>query len=94
MIRTPSTLRRATATIALAGAATFGGVALAPAASAAQLSYDGSSYVIDGRNGNGPAAFLVIDQGRKPIFYCPNEKSNRVHKVCQADPVAAPDRLL
>ncbi len=35
MIRTTGTIRRTTATLALAGAVTFGAVALAPAASAA-----------------------------------------------------------
>ena len=93
MIRTPRTLRRATATIALAGAATFGAVALAPAASAAQPSYDGPSYTVEGPNENGPVAFLVTEQGRKPIFYCPDERSNRLHTIYQPDPGAAPDRF-
>ena len=88
MIRTSSTLRRLTATIAMAGAATFGAVALAPAASAAQPDTDGSYYVIDGPNENGPAAFLVTDSGRSPVFYCDADKPRKRHNICQADPEA------
>jgi hypothetical protein len=41
MTRTSGTIRRATATLAMAGAATFGAIALAPAASAASAASPG-----------------------------------------------------
>ena len=94
MFRTSSTIRRATLTVAMAGAATFGAVALAPAASAAQPAVDGPSYIIEGPNENGPVAFLVTDQGRKPIFYCDPAKPDKQQNNCQADPTSGGgDRL-
>ena len=97
MTRTPSTLRRTAATIALAGAATFGAVALAPAASAAQPAtqpaVDGSSYTVEGNGNGGPEAFLVTPHGRKAVFFCDDDNPKQRHNVCQADPETAPDRF-
>ena len=92
MFRTSSTIRRATLTVAMAGAATFGAVALAPAASAAQPAVDGSYYIIDGPNENGPEAFLVTDHGRTPVFFCDPAKPNKRHNVCQPDPTSGDSR--
>lgn len=63
-------MSRIATTLAAAGIALFGSVALAPAASAAPVQ-DGPSYVIDGPGkGNGPDAFVVTDHGRVPVFFC------------------------
>ncbi len=75
--------RRLALTLAAAGIAAMGSVALAPAASAAPAE-DGPSYVIDGPdNGNGPDAFIVRDHGRVAVFFCdldkPNQHQNNVH---------------
>ena len=100
MSRTSSSIRRAAATIAMAGAATFGAVALAPAASAAQPvapvtppAVDGSSYTVEHRSNGGPDSFLVTPHGRKAVFFCDAGKPNQRHGVCQADPESAPDRF-
>lgn len=97
MTRSTSTLRRTAATVALAGAAVLGTVALAPAASAAQPAtpavVDGGSYTVPGNGNGGPAWFLVTDQGRKPIFFCDADKPNKRQNNCQNDPEAAPDRF-
>ena len=96
MTRSTSSLRRTATTVALAGAAVFGTVALAPAASAAQSAppaVDGASYTVPGKSNGGPSWFLVTDHGRKPIFFCEDDKPNKRQNNCQADPVAAPDRF-
>ena len=96
MIRTTtSTARRATLTFAMAGAVAFGAVALAPAASAAQAapSVDGGYTVVEKTNGNGPVAFLVTDNGKKPIFFCDADKPNQRKNNCQADPTAGEGRF-
>ena len=97
MTRSTSTVRRTAATIALAGAAVFGSVALAPAASAAQTAaqpaVDGTSYTIPGNGNGGPDYFLVTEKGRKPIFFLDADKPNKRHNVAQADPETAPDRF-
>jgi hypothetical protein len=63
-------MNRIATIVATAGIALFGGVALAPAASAAPVQ-DGPSYVIEGPgNGHGPDAFVVTDHGRIPVFFC------------------------
>ena len=89
MTRLSSTIRRAVLAVAMAGAATFGAVALAPAASAAEPAADGSVHVIDG-NGHGPEAFLVTEHGRQPVFFCTDEKNNKRHGLCQE---AAPEEF-
>ena len=80
MTRLTSTIRRAVLAVAMAGAATFGAVALAPAASAAEPATGGPSATVDG---SGPDAFLVTEHGRQAVFYCTDEKSNRRHSICQ-----------
>ena len=103
MIRTPGTIRRTTATLVLAGAVTFGAVALAPAASASespsgqptgQQGTDlSTAYLVDGNGGGGPVSFLVTERGRKPIFFCEADKPGKRQNICQPDPGAAPDRF-
>ena len=56
------TARRFALTLAVAGIATMGSVALAPAASADE---NGSSSVIEKGNGNGPDEFIITE----PVSY-------------------------
>ena len=79
------TARRTALTLAVAGALL--GFA-APAASAGTHVQDGPSYVIDGvGNGNGPAAFIVNEDGtREPVFFCDADKPKKRHNICM-DPV-------
>ena len=95
MKSTTSTARRATLTFAMAGAVAFGTVALAPAASAAAPApaVDGGYTVVEKSNGNGPAAFLITDKGKKPIFFCDGEKPNQRKNNCQPDPFAGEGRF-
>ena len=96
MTRTANLARRASLTIAMAGAVAFGAVALAPAASAATDSaeVDGSFTIVEKTHGNGPVAFLVDEDGsRTPIFYCDEDKPNKRHNNCQADPNAGGGRF-
>jgi hypothetical protein len=71
------TARRFALTLAVAGVAAMGSIAIAPAASAAptdpaaaQVVQDGPGTVIEKTNGNGPDQFLILEHGRKPIFIC------------------------
>ena len=75
MNTTISPLRRLGATVAIAGIAVLGSLAVAPAASAAQVD-DGANYVIEG-NGNGPDAFVVTATGRVPVFFCEDVKPGK-----------------
>ncbi len=94
MIRTSGTIRRTTATLALAGAVTFGAVALAPAAPSGQPGTDlSTAYPVDGKGAGGPVAFLVTDSGRKPIFFCEADKPTKRQNICQVDPETTPDRF-
>ena len=93
MIRTSSTARRATLTLAMAGAVAFGTVALAPAASAAQPTVDGAYYAVDGPNDNGPDAFVVTGRGRTPVFFCDPAEPRKRHNLCQADPSSGGGRF-
>ena len=52
------TARRFALTLAVAGIAAMGSVALAPAASAAPVEQDGPGTIIETTNGNGPDQFL------------------------------------
>ena len=78
-------LRRLAVTVALAGVAGLGSIAAAPIASAAEGSpapaaqaastpapaaVDGPNSVVNRSGGNGPDAFLVLEHGRKPVFFC------------------------
>ena len=74
--------RRFALTLATAGIAVLGGVAIAPAASAAPAQ-DGTSYVIDGPGrGAGPDAFIVKDKGRTPVFFCDEDKPHAHAEKC------------
>jgi hypothetical protein len=78
--------RRFALTLATAGIAAMGSVALAPAASAAPAQ-DGPSYIldgpgIDGSGNGGPDAFIVTDHGRVPVFFCDPEKPNQHRDKC------------
>ena len=76
------TARRFALTLAVAGIAALGSVAIAPAASAAPVN-DGPAYIIDGPgNGNGPDKFIVTDSGRIPVFFCDADKPNQHHNDC------------
>ena len=69
------TARRFALTLAVAGIAAMGSVALAPAASAAPVVQDGPSTVIEKTTGNGPDQFLVTDHGKQPVFLCGDDKA-------------------
>ena len=62
------TARRFALTLAVAGIAAMGSVAIAPAASAAPVEQDGPGSIIERENG--PDQFLIQEHGRKPIFLC------------------------
>ena len=80
-----SPLRRIGATLAIAGIAAFGSVALAPAASAAPAPQDGPISVIDRSDKNsGPDKFIVLEHGRIAVFFCDEKKPNKQHNKCEA----------
>jgi hypothetical protein len=94
MIRTANLARRTSITVVMAGAVAFGAVALAPAASAAtSADVDGSYEIVEKTNGKGPAAFLITENGRTPIFFCDEDKPNKRHNNCQADPEGGDGRF-
>ena len=68
------TARRFALTLTVAGIAALGGIAVAPAASAAQ-----SDVVI---NDNGPDAFVILEHGKMPVFECDADKPNQRHNNC------------
>ena len=79
---TTRTARRFALTLAVAGIAAFGSVAIAPAAFAADGT-DGPAYIIDGPgNGHGPDKFIVTDTGRIPVFFCDADKPEQRHNNC------------
>jgi len=64
--------RRFALTLATAGIAVLGSVAVAPAASAAPAEA-GFSQIVEKNgngNGNGPDAFIITEHGRVPVFFC------------------------
>ena len=63
------TARRFALTLAVAGIAAMGSVALAPAASAAPGA-GRPVTVVENDKGNGPDQFLVCEHGKKPVFFC------------------------
>ena len=93
------TARRFALTLAVAGIATMGSVVLAPAASAAQADsaaaahvvQDGPGTVIEKTNGNGPDEFLVLEHGKKPIFFCEDGNTKKRHNICKD--MAGPTRF-
>ena len=62
--------RRFALTLATAGIAVLGSVAVAPAASAAPAQSGFSHFVEGPGQGNGPDVFIVTDHGRVPVFFC------------------------
>ncbi len=76
------TARRFALTLAVAGIATLGSVALAPAASASPVVQDGPGTVIEKTNGDGPDEFLILEHGRKPIFICDPENPKKHANKC------------
>ena len=76
------TARRFALTLAVAGIAAMGSIALAPAASATPVVQDGPATVIEKTHGNGPDQFLIGEHGREPIFFCDAEKPNKQHNKC------------
>ena len=77
MITTITPLRRVAVTLAMAGVAAFGAVAIAPAAFAAE---DSGVVLRDGNNG--PDAFVELDHGKMPVFECDPTKPNQRHNNC------------
>jgi hypothetical protein len=85
------TARRFALTLAVAGIAGLGSIAVAPAASATPASGPGYTVVhTDG--GNGPDAFIVLDHGVRPVFFCDSEKPMKQHNKCTV-PVTNPTRF-
>ena len=70
------TARRFALTLTVAGIAALGGIAVAPAASAAQ-----SDVVINDGN-NGPDAFVVLEHGKMPVFECDDLNVNKRQNNC------------
>ena len=70
------TARRFALTLTVAGIAALGGIAVAPAASAAQ------SDVVINDGTNGPDAFVVLEHGKMPVFECDPTKPNKQHNNC------------
>src|SRR4029453_10951079 len=65
------TARRFALTLAVAGIAAMGSIAIAPAASADE----GSS--VSFQNGNGPDGFISGEHGRTPLFICDEDNPNK-----------------
>jgi hypothetical protein len=74
-------LRRLAVTVALAGVAGLGSIAAAPIASAAPA-VDGPASVVERSGGNGPDAFLVLEHGKKPVFFCDADQPKKHQKKC------------
>ena len=91
MTTTLSSVRRIGATLAIAGIAALGSVALAPAASAAPPAQDGPITVVDrsGKTG-GPDKFIVLEHGRIAVFFCDADKPNKQHNKCESVVVDGP----
>ncbi len=86
------TARRFALTLAVAGIAGLGSIAVAPAASAAQADQDGPRTVVHTNGGNGPDAFVVSGQGVRPVFFCDPQKPMKQHNTCTV-PVTGPVRF-
>jgi hypothetical protein len=77
------TARRFALTLAVAGIAAMGSVAIAPAASAAPaVAEDGPGTVVEQTNGNGPDQFIILEHGKQPIFFCDEDKPEKHHQHC------------
>jgi hypothetical protein len=90
MNTTIRTARRFGATLAIAGIAALGSVVVAPAASAAEsvTVQDGPATVVERSGHNGPDAFIHLEHGRVPVFYCDEDKPNQRHNKCEPVVVA------
>jgi hypothetical protein len=79
--------RRFALTLATAGIAVLGSVAVAPAASAAPAEVGYGQIVESPANGNGPDAFIVTDHGRVPVFFCDDsgEHANKCTPTGEGD---------
>ena len=75
------TARRFALTLAVAGIAGLGSVAVAPAALATATTDAGYTLVHTDR-GNGPDAFLVRNHSVRPVFFCESEQPMKQHKNC------------
>ena len=76
--------RRIATTLAAAGIAVLGTVAIAPAASA-DTGLDTPAYIIDGPgvdNGNGPDRFIIIGTRHVPVFFCDVEDPTKHENKC------------
>lgn len=73
------TARRFALTLAVAGMAAIGSVAVAPAASAAQ---DGPASVVHSNGSNGPDAFILLEHGVKPVFFCDPANEHKQQPIC------------
>ena len=71
------TARRLALPLSVAGIAALGGVAIAPAASAAE---SGSVIIRDGDHG--PDAFVQLGNRKIPVFQCEDAKPNKQHSNC------------
>jgi len=76
------TARKFALTLAVAGVAAIGSIAVAPAASAAPVAQNGPDSVTERSGGNGPDAFLEREHGRQAIFFCDEDKPNKQHNKC------------
>lgn len=72
---TTRSARRLALSLAVAGIAAFGSVAVAPAAFAAS-NVDGPATLLPGP-GNGPDQFIVTPTGRIPVFFCEDVKPGK-----------------
>jgi hypothetical protein len=81
MNTTITPLRRVGATLAIAGFAALGSVAIAPAASAAPAS-ERSAQAVHSTGANGPDAWVVLEHGRAPVFFCDEAKPNKQKNIC------------
>jgi hypothetical protein len=70
------TARRFAVTLAVAGIAAMGSIAVAPVASAAE------EAPVSIEDSNGPDAFAEREHGRLPIFMCDEDKPNKQHNKC------------
>ena len=75
--------RKFALTLAVAGIATLGSVALAPAASAAApVAQDGPNSVVTSDKGKGPDAWIITERGRTAIFFCDVDKPKKHANKC------------
>jgi hypothetical protein len=76
------TARKFALTLAVAGVAAIGSIAVAPAASATPMAQNGPDSVSERSGGHGPDAFLEREHGRQAIFFCEEDKPNKQHDKC------------